>query len=496
VRKNPHAVALGSIKTEKKAAASRENGKNGGRPTNLQLMREQHVATLVLAAEALEAGRIDQAERYWREYIVNCPGDGEVCYNLGYLMSQRARSLADMQEAADWLEKGVESPNATMEIRSNCLNELGNLSERSGRTDKAKIGYYLALQLDPTNAAARTNYADSLRHECQFEEADQEYAKALEQDPSSVAARYARGMLALLLGEFERGWDDCEIRFDTQHYPTPKLESDKPMWHGEDLSGKTLLLYGEQGMGDCIMFIRYARVLKDRWPTCKVKFYGFHLLMELFKGVDGLDSAHADTQEIGEYDYHVPLMSLPHRMGTTLETIPAKVPYISAHPDWRTYLIPPSTKRKVGIVWAGSPRHGKDQWRSLKPDDFQTIIDAHPECQFYSLQMGPKAHGCPRLTNIIDLANSLGDPGIESIFGWEATAQAIQQLDLVIGCDTAVIHLAGALGKPAIMACPMSPDFRWMLHRESSPWYPTLKIVRQAQRGEWQPVIERISKEL
>ncbi len=144
--------------------------------------------------------------------------------------------------------------------------------------------------------------------------------------------------------------------------------------------------------------------------------------------------------------------------------------------------------KKIGLVFAGSPRHGKDAWRSIEPEAFQPLIDSHPECTFYSLQCGPRADECSRIRNVIDLAPTITD--------WTDTAQAILQLDLVISVDTAVVHLAGALGKPVWMLTPFSPDFRWMLTREDSAWYPHLKLFRQEKTGDWSPVLERINASL
>lgn len=257
------------------------------------------------------------------------------------------------------------------------------------------------------------------------------------------------------------------------------------------MSGKTILLTSEQGLGDDIMFIRYARELKKRWPTCKVWFRGGILLRNLFKGVDGLDRfILGDEKPPDDYDYHCSMLSLPHRFGTTLETIPDETPYISPVEGWEEWELPlkGTSIRRIGLCWAGSPRHGKDAWRSLPPESFQSMIDTHCEKQFYSLQVGPRADECARLTNIIDLAPSITD--------FTDTAQAILQLDLVVTCDSAVGHLAGALEKPVWICLPHSPDWRWRLETEKSEWYPTARLFRQEKTGEWEPVLKRINEAL
>lgn len=260
------------------------------------------------------------------------------------------------------------------------------------------------------------------------------------------------------------------------------------------MSGKTILLWEDQGFGDQIMFARYIPELKKRWPDCKIWYRGNGVLRNLFKGIPALDRFFSIEDELpneNEYDFHCPLLSLPHRFGTTMETIPNDVPYIE-DPRWSRYDIGgrwiEDKKKRIGLCWAGSPRHGKDHFRSIVPEEFQALIDSHPECKFYSLQVGPKADEVSRLKNVIDLAPTITD--------FTDTAQALLQLNLLVSVDTALVHLAGALNVPCFMACPLSPDWRWLLERETSPWYPKLKLFRQAKTGDWTSVLERISKEL
>lgn len=216
----------------------------------------------------------------------------------------------------------------------------------------------------------------------------------------------------------------------------------------------------------------------------------------LLKGCAGIDRYLPDhlTPEFDaireglEFDYHIPLMSIPAALGTTLETIPGNTPYIVPHPDWKPYTLPPSDKRKVGLVWAGSPTHGRDAFRSIPVEKFQRFIDACPHIQFYSLQCGPRAAEVLKLTNIISLA--------ETIYDWTDTAQAVLGLDLVISVDTSVVHLAGALGKPCWVLLPTGPDWRWLLGRTDSPWYPQAMLYRQDTQGEWDSVIEKVIQDL
>ncbi len=183
-------------------------------------------------------------------------------------------------------------------------------------------------------------------------------------------------------------------------------------------------------------------------------------------------------------------MSLPHLLGTTLENVPSGVPYI-ADSDWPKIEVPPATGKRIAIVWAGSPRHGKDLARSMTPEDFQPIVDSRPDFQFYSLQLGPREGEFSRLRNVTDLA-----PIVGVTKDWTGTAQALQQIDLLICVDTGTLHLAGALARPAWAFIPRAADWRWMTSGESSPWYPTLKLFRQEKAGEWQNPITRVVEAL
>lgn len=446
---------------------------------------------LQLAHDLGQQGKHQEAEALYRDFLSSDPGHPQVNFNMGVLIQQRANTPADRYEAASFYEKTILSGDADMELRASGLNNLGILMMKVEEPEKAAAAFKYALTMDPLHVEARINYAESLRFNNEFSEASKEFDTVLAMQPGSPSARFNRGMLGIMFGDLKQGFEDYEYRFDVPAFPTPRFVSDKPLWRGEDLNEKIILLTEEQGFGDSIQFIRFAGELKRLWPACKVWFYGSALLMELFKGVTALDRVFPKA-DVEDFDFHCPLLSLPHRLGTTLATIPAEVPYIWPVPNWQQFTLPLSVasfhKRKIGLVWAGSPRHGKDKWRSLEPEQFQPLIDSATDCQFYSLQVGPRWEEVERLKNIVSLAPDL--------LGWEYTAQAIQQLDLVLTVDTAVAHLTGALGKPVWMLCPHSPDFRWMLKREDSPWYPTMRIFRQSSRDDWRTPLVGIQKAL
>jgi tetratricopeptide (TPR) repeat protein len=448
--------------------------------------RTQFRELLQDAHRAGQAKDYGAAERLYREYLMHNPHDPQVLFNMGVLIQQRANAPADRFAAADYYHRCIACVEVEMETKASAMNNMGILMAKVSHPDKALICFKLALTFDPLHVEARINYAESLRFECQFEEADKEFETLVKMDPNNPSAQMNRGMIALMLGDFPRGWAAYEHRFGVPSFPTPVFESVRPMWRGEDLSGKTLLITTEQGFGDSIQFIRYAREIKDRWPDCRVWYFGHSLLIPLFAGVDGLDAAF-DYREAEDFDFHVPIMSIPYCMSTTLDTIPNQTPYISLD-GLPMFQIPEIGARRIGLVWAGSPKHGKDEYRSVQPEAFQCLIDSNPDAQFYSLQVGPKADEVSRLRDVIDIA--------PRITGWTDTAQALSQLDLLISVDTATAHLAGALNVPTWVLIQHSPDFRWMLTREDSPWYPRHRLFRQETRGDWTTVIRRIETAL
>lgn len=474
--------------------------------------RKKHKRELLRAHKLGEAGKFTEAEAIYRRYHAKYPTDPQVLFNLGVLVQRRADNPAERSEAMNFYTEAIDHAghNGQLWIAANAMNNMGLIMGKINRPDKAGICFGLALQMNPTLNAARINYADVLRHDGEYEKADEQFAEVLRLDPGSDAARFSAGMIALLLGDYKRGFDLYEARFGVASFPTRPFKTNKPKWNNQDLNDQTLLISEEQGFGDTFMFSRYFRELKKKWPTATVWFRGNELYRNISKGMLGLDRFFSITDPIpDEFDYHIHLISLPHLFGTTLETIPADAPWITTDAWPATETIAPDTShlspltshpsgRKVGLCWAGSPRHGKDAWRSLPPEAFAPIIDAHPFINFYSLQIGPRAEEFsallgainhqPSTINLFDLAPHITD--------FVQTAQIIQQLDLVISVDTAIVHLAGALDKPCWMLTPFSPDFRWMLRREDSPWYPKLRLFRQDKPDNWDSVIEKILTEL
>lgn len=447
------------------------------------------------ANRATKQLRFREAEQLYRECLAIAPQHVQVLWNLGVLMQRRADSPAERREAMDFYHDCIKYSAGDTKIASSAFTNMGAILGKIDKIAEAKICYGLARQMNPDNLAAKNNFADILRHDGHYSEANKEFLEVLELDPECASAKFSTGMISLLLGDLKRGFELYESRFDVASFPTKKFKSEKPEWNGEDLNGKTLLVLEEQGFGDTFMFCRYFSELKEKHPECEIWFRGNILYRNIAKGIIGLDRFFTVEDSLASMDYFIHILSLPHRFGTTLEMIQQFIPYILKQLDWGEWWPTAFSCRndfaidkRIGICWAGSPRHGKDKWRSLTPESFQPVIDAHPEIQFYSLQVGPRAWEFERLKNVIDLAPTISD--------FTDTAQAILQLDLVISVDTAVGHLAGALDKPCWLLLPHSPDWRWMLEREDSPWYPRHRLFRQQGDLDWEPVLQRINEEL
>jgi Tfp pilus assembly protein PilF len=456
--------------------------------------RDPHRDELKRAGKLADEGKHDEAESVWREYLKDCPDDPDVCFNVGVCVMRRSLEIpinskeraGAHYEAAEFFERVVKNQFAEMERKADAMNNLGLIAERSGETEKAATAYSFALKLHTDHAAAKINLADAHRALGDYDIAASEYASVLDQDPNNPEARMCAGMLALLMGDYERGWDLYRARWRVKTFTTHPLDSRRPRWTGEPLEGKTIMLWEEQGFGDSFNFIRYALPLHRM--GARVLFGCQPCLRDVMRGVDGIAEA-VERSDATPFDYQIPLLDVPHILGTTTATIP-EAHCMSVRHDWtpRFSLIGNPLRKRIALVWAGSPTHGKDKARSITPDLIQPIIDAHPECDFYSLQAGPRAHEFDRLRGATDLAPQIGN--------WTDTAQILTCMDLLISVDTACVHLAGALGCPVWMLCPNSPDWRWMLGRDDSPYYPKMRLFRQPKADDWKTPIQRINEQL
>jgi len=298
----------------------------------------------------------------------------------------------------------------------------------------------------------------------------------------------------LLSGNFIEGWKgyrwrrNIDLKILINHNYT-----DKSRWDGTTFEGKRLFVHHEQGLGDNIQFVRYLPMIKARGGTVIFEMVKpLIALLQDFPGADQIVENQPNGKPFVDFDIYTSLLDMPSIFGTTLETIPAEIPYIHADPAkaeyWQKKLAGPYFK--VGIVWAGSSTHGNDRYRSFKLECFAPLTRIE-NVRLFGLQKGQAAAQMDDMTGIVPIIN------ISKEFDdFTDTAAAIENLDLVISVDTSVLHLAGAMGKPVWALLPYAPEWRWMLNRQDSPWYPTMRLFRQKEWRQWEPVFNQVAQEL
>ncbi len=423
-------------------------------------------------------GKLEEAIAYYQKCLTLNPNQATAYYNLGSVFQVQG----NLEEALTCYQRALTlEPNFAL-----ALQNLGAIFQEKGEADKAIACFTRLTEIAPDYAEAHYNLGWVIQGS-QLENAIDCYSRAIALDPNHIKAHWNRGLALLLLGKYKEGFADYEWRWYRER--TPPRAFPQPLWDGSHLEGRTILLHCEQGLGDTIQFIRYAPLVQARGGCVIVECY--QSLVRLLPTVPGVEQVVPRGTTLPEFDVHAPLLSLPHILGTTLETVPAQIPYLSPphSPSWRLEQ-PPDTYLKVGIVWAGSPDNLSDRIRSCSLKDFSPLLQL-PGIAFYSLQKGTPVEELTQLSSQVplqDLSSQLDD--------FAATAAVIAQLDLTISVDTAVAHLAGALNRPVWVLLCDKADWRWMLEREDSPWYPGMRLFRQSQSGDWAGVFARVTEAL
>jgi uncharacterized protein (TIGR03032 family) len=403
--------------------------------------------------ELYRQGQLAEAIAAYRQCLALEPAFPEARYNLGVVLGDAEH----YEEAAACLHDVLTAEPA----RADAHNCLGYLASRQRQPHQAMAYYEQAIALHPQYAQAHVNL----------------------------------GLTLLQLGDYPRGFAEYEWRWQTGQC-TP-FHCPHPQWDGRPLPDHTLLIHTEQGAGDAIQFARYLPLAAQRCHTlivvCRTD------LIPLFATLPGIAQLReAGTLTVAEFDTYLPLLSLPHVLGTTVETVPAQVPYFDAHAIRRRkqtgpalpLALSPAPLPKVGVVWAGSPTYNHDSQRSCALHEWTAVLRV-PGIMFYSLQKGPQRQDLaqvPADLRVQDLDRFMHDYG--------DTALIIDQLDVVITVDTSVAHLAGALGKPVWTLLPYVPDWRWGFEGDTTPWYPTMRLFRQARPGAWADVMAQVAQRL
>jgi Flp pilus assembly protein TadD len=430
-------------------------------------------------------GDLDLAAASFKQVLRSRPDRAEVQLDLGiaYHLQRRLDNAAACYREALGLRP--EYPQAHTNLGT-VLQDQGNLTE-------AEECHRRALRIDADFFDAHFNLANALKEQGRDAEAETSFREALRLRPGFAGAHMNRGMVLLRLGRLEEGWSEYEWRFQ-QRQPAPRF-LDRPRWDGSAPRGQTLLLHAEQGMGDFLMFVRYvplvrrlgARVVLECPPAAT-------RLLAQGPEVDVLVPRGAP---LPEFDAHAPLLSVPGLMGTRLDTIPAGVPYLHADPGlvahWRERLSP-VPGFKVGIAWQGDPTYRWDRQRSIPLAQFAPLA-ALPGVRLLSLQKGLGVEQLELVEGWFEV-DDLGGRLDEEHGAFMDTAAVIMNLDLVVSPDTAIAHLAGALGVPTWLALGADPHWPWMQGRDDSPWYPTMRLFHQRRPGVWGEVFSRMAAAL
>lgn len=455
--------------------------------------------------------RLTEAENCYREVLAREPRAPEALYNLGATLGKLGREdeararyeelLAVLRAEGDALARegshaeAAECYRRALTLRPDdaaLLNQLGVVLDAQGLLTEALAPLQRALEIAPGDADVAYNLGIVLQALGRYDEAIANYERVLQAEPDRGEASLAKALSRLTAGDFERGWREYECRYNARFERPRVVRPDLafPMWQGEPLAGRRLLVIGEQGYGDQIQFVRYVAQLARQ--GAEVDVAADARLHRLIATAPGVRRVVQGVARGADYDFWSLMLSLPLRMGTRLDSVPADIPYLRPAPEdvgkWAERLRAlPQGRMKVGLVWnAGNTSRERAQGRSMGFEALQPLSRV-PGVSFVGIEYGesPPAGELP----VLQLGAEVGD--------FADQAALLMNLDLLVTVDTAAAHLAGAIGVPAWVLLPASPDWRWMWGRADSPWYPNkTRLLRQAQMGDWASVVERAAQEL
>jgi tetratricopeptide (TPR) repeat protein len=447
----------------------------------------ERIAQLLNEANAHEqAGRLDQAEAVLGQILSAAPEQPAALHLSGIVAFKKGR-IAD---AAALMERSIARVSSNAIYHRNICEVYRVL----GRYDEAVAAGRRAIRLAPEDPHCYNNLGVTHYHCLQLDEAIACAENALQRDPEFAGAHFGMAEALLLRGDFEGGWEQYEWRFKLANAPKLMPPSDKPQWDGSPLPPGKLMLIADQGYGDVIQFCRYIPWAAERAPepalACSPEILP---VVEQQRGV-GLVFDHWEKRP--DFEAFIPLSGLPRLHGTRLETVPAPVPYLHAEPartaQWaeRLNALLPRGYRRIAIAWAGRPTHTNDRNRSTALATFAPLSTLR-DTVLVTLQKGPAQSQIGLYWGRAPLIN-LGP----EIRDYADTMAILDNLDLLVTVDTSVGHLAGAMGKPVWIMLPFAPDWRWLLDRQDSPWYPSVRLFRQKVPRQWEPVVAEIAAEL
>jgi tetratricopeptide (TPR) repeat protein len=447
-------------------------------------LNQRHADTLnQLGCVHMESGEVDQSIAHLQQAISANPRHYHAHNNLGLALTKKDKHEEAIRHYRQAIALDPNQPAA--------YTNLGTALFDLDQIEDAIRNHQKAVALSPAYADAHYNLANACLGALRLDDAIASYERAMELSPQNAGYRWNYANALLLAGNFAKGWAEYESRWRGSEMKDRKPVYPGPEWRGEDIAGKTLLTYAEQGFGDAIQFIRYAPLVAER--GAKLLYACQPELARLLTNAAGVHRVIPLGQPLPRFDVHLPLLSLPRVFATESSSIPARIPYIRADSElvraWQARM-GEKTAFRVGLIWGGRVTHRLDRQRSCALADFAGLARLR-NVQFYSLQKGEQAvqaKSPPPGMSLTDWSNEIKD--------FADVAALMENLDLIISVDTAGAHLAGALGKPVWLLNRNQTEWRWLLAREDSPWYPTMRIFRQPGIGDWKSVMEKVVTEL
>lgn len=480
----------------------------------MQQQQQMTIAqAIALALEHHRANRLDEAEAIYKQILQQSPNCPDALHLLGVLASQRNRhdigidliskaialqpntsefhfNIGGIYRSAGKPTESIAHTKCAIELKPDTPGGYANLGlalSEVGRLDEALAALTKAVEFEPNRTGPHLDLGNVYWKQGKHELALAEFRRAIECDPSLAANHWSCARVLLQLGHLKEGWEEFEWRLK---FKEMKLDRGfaQPQWDGSDQTGKTVLLHTEGGLGDAINFVRHVPPATKRGGKFILECQP--TLMKLFANTEGIDQLVARGQRLPPFDCHMPLQGLPRILGITLENIPSRVPYLTADKNRAADFaarIPSDGKLRVGLVWCGV-MYSEVDFRTRNLATFFPMLKL-PGIRFFSLQIGEaSAETPPAGVDWMDFSGELKD--------MSDTAALVQNLDLVLSVDTSTAHLAGALAKPVWVFIPTQSDFRWLLHRTDSPWYPTMRLFRQTAAGDWSKPIKDMTNAL
>jgi tetratricopeptide (TPR) repeat protein len=445
----------------------------------------------------LQQEKLDEAISACREAIALKPDSSAAYSNL---------SVALMRQG--YLEEAIAACHQAIALQPDLAAAYSNLGEilfKQDKLDEAIAAYEQSIDLNPNLGDAHCNLGVAFCEQNRIDEALTHLRQAVSLQPDDAISHVNLGMTQILIGDFANGLSEYEWRWQQKDVPIPKFN--QPLWDGSELAGRTILLWAEQGLGDTLQFIRYAPLVAQKGGRVIVSCPA--TLVRLVANVADVEMAIAEGEPLPEFDVHAQMLSLPRLLGTNVSNIPSQVPYIQVCRGQSETTIPTSPFFKniespllkgggeslnIGIVWASGYRQRSDSLRFYHkkscPLSLFLQLLALPHAHLYSLQVGRNANDIDELREFKD--RDRWHDWSPLIHDFTDTATLVSHLDLVISVDTAIVHLVGAMGKPVWTLLPFAPDWRWFLDREDTPWYPTMRLFRQSEWGDWDKVMRRV----